>query len=1008
MMCACSPQRNTRSTRAYHELTTRYNVFFNAQQEYDEIFDRLFEDYQDNSNELLKMYPNSHNPNDTIEKKKGGPFDIVVEKTTKAIQEHSISAKPIRDRDKMNSQAYRDWLRQNEFNPFIDQAWLLLGKAHIQNGDYMDAISVFSNSIRLFSHDIDVISEAQVWLVRAYAEIGWFSDAEVVIDALEARTVPPHLRSDFVNSYSFLLLQLKQYENLVPVLSEAVALEKNRTQRRRLLYLLGQVNVIIGDNGAAYNAFEKIKGLTTPNEISLSALLAQSKVEGEEQRVIARLKKQAKQSKNEQLMDQIYGAIGDYYLNINDTISAVENYLKGESASVRNGAEKAYLQLKLGDIYYNQKLYVESGEKYLSASEKLPTTHVDYKVVLNRAQILSELSPHLKAVHHQDSLQHLAELPRIEQVKIINQHIKELKSAAQLNEPTQQFATPVQDEMTMIGATTPDQFYFYNQQLVIQGRSEFVKRWGNRKLEDNWRILSKSGTNQIHDSEGANRTETDDEIDSNDEQTDIYSVDYYLNQLPTTDQEIEQSNNIIVEALMNIGDISRSKLSDYTLAYYSYHRVSSQYKYHSYAIDAIYKLYMLSLQMENLDQAYMYKAVITDDYPDSSYAQMIMHPDYENTIANYSNAEYELYKSTLEAYQNENMEEVRQHFHTAELLFQQGRLMPKQKLLFALSYAYHSEVDSLKQQLSDIVDKYSDEPEADLAKNILEGLNDGCELVANASILRSFGMPESEVKVGEIMQDDSTTIFSDNNNQPHYALFLFDDKKISKSSLTFAISNHNFTNYQLRSFSISFNRVDGTEAMIVKPFHSLDETNYYIDNVRQDSVFSTHFADSIRSIAISEANFNTLLVAASIDDYKEFSNHEEQVMYGSKIIELTDEPQVDEVVIDKTQPYTVQKTDSAYKAGDKLRELEIRQEQAISQYQNQESEKDRREQIREREKERAKIIKQRQQEIKQREKDRKKELKLREKERKKKIKEQDKIRKEKLKERARLLRKQNR
>ena len=48
-------------------------------------------------------------------------------------------------RDSPNTQEYRDWLRQEEYNPFIDRAWLLMGKAHLQNRDYIEAVSVLAH-----------------------------------------------------------------------------------------------------------------------------------------------------------------------------------------------------------------------------------------------------------------------------------------------------------------------------------------------------------------------------------------------------------------------------------------------------------------------------------------------------------------------------------------------------------------------------------------------------------------------------------------------------------------------------------------------------------------------------------------------------------------------------------------------------------------------------------------------------------------------------------------------
>jgi len=48
LILGCSTQKNTAGTRAYHDLTTRYNILFNAQQSYDETLQALYNKSIDN------------------------------------------------------------------------------------------------------------------------------------------------------------------------------------------------------------------------------------------------------------------------------------------------------------------------------------------------------------------------------------------------------------------------------------------------------------------------------------------------------------------------------------------------------------------------------------------------------------------------------------------------------------------------------------------------------------------------------------------------------------------------------------------------------------------------------------------------------------------------------------------------------------------------------------------------------------------------------------------------
>ena len=57
----------------------------------------------------------------------------------------------------------------------------------------------------------------------------------------------------------------------------------------------------------------------------------------------------------------------------------------------------------------------------------LDKEHKEYKEVERRSKILAELSPHLEAVHLQDSLQELVRMPEQERNAAIDRVIEELK-----------------------------------------------------------------------------------------------------------------------------------------------------------------------------------------------------------------------------------------------------------------------------------------------------------------------------------------------------------------------------------------------------------------------------------------------------------------------------------------------------------------------------------------------------------------------------------------------------
>ncbi len=271
----CSTGRNTTGTRAYHELTTRYNIHFNAEEIYQEILKGQVENPQDNNGELLSFYP----PLPDAEKSSpGGPFDPVIEKTGKAIKEHSIRAKPRRNTSKTHSQEYHQWLAQEEFNPFIKNVWLLRGKAYLQNGDYNEALSVFSGMLRQFSHDPELVTETEIWMLRTYTEMGRRYDAEKTAYSLRNKKLTTYLDRLLTEHYTHFLIRNKEFVEAIPFLQKTITQEPDHLRKKRLQFLLGQIYAITGDKSKAYLAFEEVKGIRTPTQLTHDATLWQSAI----------------------------------------------------------------------------------------------------------------------------------------------------------------------------------------------------------------------------------------------------------------------------------------------------------------------------------------------------------------------------------------------------------------------------------------------------------------------------------------------------------------------------------------------------------------------------------------------------------------------------------------------------------------------------------------------------------------------------------------------------------
>ena len=94
-------------------------------------------------------------------------------------------------------------------------------------------------------------------------------------------------------------------------------------------------------------------------------------------------------------------------------------------------------------------------------------------------------------------------------------------------------------------------WYFDNPNTLSFGFSEFNRKWGKRKLEDDWRRTNKKTLTF----EGTL-------IDTLTEEFDPKKRESYLKGLPTTIQAIKSSNQKIIQAYFDAGVIYKEKLND--------------------------------------------------------------------------------------------------------------------------------------------------------------------------------------------------------------------------------------------------------------------------------------------------------------------------------------------------------------------------------------------------------------------------------------------------------------
>lgn len=880
MHTACSTQKNTWASRSFHQTKTKYNIYYNGNISFAEGEDAIREANEDDYSTVLNLYPVS---NHEAAKAATSQMDGTIEKCRKCIKLHSIKARPKVNQEKRRKDPeYKAWLEQEEFNNQMGKAWLLLGKAEFHKGDFLGSISTFNYIARHYAYDKDIVAQCQLWSARAYAELGWLYEAEDVLRKVQV----DHLSKNSAPLYSAvsadILLKTKQYDAAIPFVKIAVKNEDRKGNRPRFYYVLGQLYQVQGDKSAARNAYKRVLDLQPDNEMEFNARLQQSQLEDDIQKSINILQKMAQLDKHKDRLDQIYGTIGDIYLEHEDTTKALEYYEKGIESSTENGINKAVVLVNAGDIYYKQRDYVKASPCYKEATQILSVENEQYARIQRRSETLDELVVEHNIVVLQDSLQRLAALSEEEQLKVVEKIIADLIQAekdeaerlAQAERAAENDNGPRSvNTQNMLGGGGSGAWYFYNPQLMRSGKQTFRTQWGNRILEDNWRRLSKASTSSSFmaaEEEIPEDSITNEETISKAEQTaeiDDHKPAFYLQQIPKTAEDIERSNQQIADALYNMVYIYRDRVGDQALSDATFQEYCRRFPTNERLVELYYMQYLTALKNPNKADAEQYRKAIIQQFPESKEATIVSQPDYFERLKKMSAEQDSLYENTYYNYQNNNFAAVKANKQYAEEHYPLTPLMPRFLFLNAIAVAKTEGQEAFTQELQDMVTRYPDNELTAMAKDMIALMGQGAE--SQASIGTSLQDRRTVETTEDIEEGDSILAFSTETNMASIVLMIVPNDEKILNTLLYQVALYNFSQFMIKDFDLKqiplFSQ--GQSALQVSGFDTLEEAKWYQKMLQKNSELMNWLnSNQGQIIPITEENA-TKLGALSIEEY---------------------------------------------------------------------------------------------------------------------------------------------
>lgn len=908
-LTACSPKQNTALSRRWQAFTTRYNVYHNAITAYKQGEEAQREGLKEDYTERLPVFSVGYPKMRDLGK---GNFATAILKCEKAIQLHSIKQRPKLNGNRTRTAKEKAFLARKEFNPFLKKAWLLMGRAQFQQGDFLAAASTFSYITRFYAPEPEVVAEARVWLARCYAQLNWHYDAEDALQrAQQMKLKLPALDAVQQLTQADLLIRQERIAEALPHLRKAIGQTPSQHQRARLYYLLAQLYLEQGQKDEAYQALQRCLAQNPPYDLALHARILQTEAlttAQSAQRMIGRLTAMAKADKNKDYLDQVYYAIGNIHLAQRDTAAAITAYETGRYRSMQATPEKARLLLQLGELYWARRRFDKAQPLYTEAIGLLGKDYKDFAQLSRRSQTLDALVPHTTTIFEQDSLLHLVSLPEEQRNRVIDRAIADYKhrererKRAQADSIAQAAREDSSEDSPQRGQMPPQRiappsanrshaWYFYNPLLVQQGKQSFAQQWGRRRNEDDWRRSNRSilaSTEQkgidyaAEDSLEALAQAQADSLaalaqtspsESDSIKTDPTQRDYYLSRLPFSSEAQKMSHALLQEALLEAGIIEKDRLNDVALAKETLLRLVQHYPHYARCNEAYYHLFLLAKRQADAAAAAHYQQLLADSFPNYAMTPVVTDPDFDRHARYGREMEDSLYAATYRAYIAGDAATVATNFAHSTRSYSQGANRPKFLLVHALSRLGTAPRDTLISELRHLATSYPKADVAEMAGMIVKGLESGRHVQGKSLQLGSlWARRHAETTASNAAQGEERRLKAE-RDVPFVFLVAYPTDSLPDDSLLFALARFNFTTYVSRGFDIQKERGAQLTQFRVRGLASYKDAHAYAQLLFRDAQLARLLARA-RVELISEHNLRLLGALYSFEDYRAFFDRE--------------------------------------------------------------------------------------------------------------------------------------
>lgn len=742
LIIACSTKKDKWVNREFQALNTKYNVLYHGHVALDKGVEELKLQYKDNFWERLPVERMTISKENIMpgQVQKNANFERAEEKATKAIQKRSMN------------------IDGKERNPQMDEAHLLLGKARYYDQRFVPALEAFNYVLYKYPES-DKIYEVKIW--REKTNMRMENDALAVTNLrklLRDIKFKDQIFADANATLAQAFLNLQEKDSAIAKLRLATKFTKSNEEKARYRFILGQVFDELGQKDSSYNAYQSVIDMKrkSPRRYVIQAHIMQAKQfnykTGDTLAFVEKYKNLLKDRENRPFLDFINHQVALFYDAQKNDNQAKKYY----NISLRTKSEDQYLMASnyrnLADIYFDNAKYLTAGKYYDSTLTKLDARTREHKFIKKKRENLEDVIKYEAIAQRNDSILNLVALSEGGRKQYFEDYIAKLKKADETAAADEKIRQEKAERLAASGGSSdirsakdgnnpagrneksstapPDPnfgprptsasatFYFYNPTTVSYGKNEFRKKWGQRALQDNWRLLTgqSKAVEEVTDEENIADVKDSNQKESERPVEPKYTVEFYLSQLPKAQTEIDELVKERNFAYYQLGLIYKEKFKEYQLAANKLEQLLKNNPEERLVLPSMYHLFKI-YEILDKDKALVMKNQIISKYPDSRYAQILNSSDPSETAV--SQSPEAIYANLYAKYEQGDLFAVLEESETAIDQFTGEEIVSKFELLKAHTVGKLKGLAEYKKSLNYVALNYPNSSEGKDAEQLL-------------------------------------------------------------------------------------------------------------------------------------------------------------------------------------------------------------------------------------------------------------------------------------------------